>query len=71
MWPVNRQATLVFLAMNTQWLAGAMGFTGLNYCALAEVWRRLKVPKQERDAVFADLRVIEAGALDEIHKPKD
>ena len=48
-----------------------MGATGLDYGALDEVWKRLKVPKKKRDVAFSDLRVIEAGALNEMHKPKD
>ena len=70
-WPPNRTATLVFLAMGTQWRTGAMGATGLDYGALDEVWKRLKIPKKKRDVAFSDLRVIEAGALNEMHKPKD
>ncbi len=70
-WPPNRQATLVFLAMSTQWRSGFNGPTGLDYSALPEIWKRLNVPKKKRDAVFDDLRVIEAGALNEMHKPKD
>lgn len=71
MWPENRQATLVFLAMSTQWRSGFNGPTGLDYGVLPEVWKRLRVPKKKRDRVFDDLRVIEAGALNEMHKPKD
>jgi hypothetical protein len=70
-WPPNRLATLVFLAMSTQWRTGAAGATGLDYGALDEVWKRLNVPRKKRDATFSDLRVIEAGALNEMHKPKD
>ena len=57
--------------MGTQWRSGFNGPTGLDYCALAEVWKLLNVPKKERARVFDDLRVIEAGALNEMHKPKD
>ena len=70
-WPVNRQAALVFLAMRKQWLSGPGGYTGLNYCALAEVWKRLRVPKGKRDEVFSDFRIIESGALGAMYEPKD
>jgi len=70
-WPANRRATIVFLAMRTQWRTGFNGPTGLDYCALPEVWKRLQIPKKKRDQVFDDLRVIEAAALTEMHKPKD
>ena len=67
-WPENRQALLVFLTLRTQWRAGMNGPTGLDYGVLPEIWRRLKVPPAERDDVFADLQVIEAGALDAIYE---
>ena len=53
----------VFIAMTTQWRVGAAGPVGLDYAALPEVWRRLKVPPGERDRVFDDLRLMEAEAL--------
>ena len=62
---------MVFLAMRTQWRSGFNGPTGLDYSALPEVWKRLNVPKKKRDRVVDDLRVIESGALNEMHKPKD
>lgn len=67
-WPENITVTTVFLAMSTQWRHGFGGPTGLDYGALPEVWRRLKVAPDERDAVFHDLRVIEAAALNQMHK---
>lgn len=67
-WHDNRLAVRVFLAMGTQWRVGAGGPTGLDYGALPEIWRRLEVPPDERDAVFMDLRVLEGAALDEMHR---
>lgn len=66
-WPENMQATKVFLAMRTQWRIGMAGFTGLDYSALQEIWRRLKIPPSDRDAVFEDLRHIEQAALLAMH----
>lgn len=70
-WPVNRQATLVFLSMRTQWVSGPGGYTGMNYGSLGEVWQRLKVKKKDRDEVFSDFRIIESGALGEMYESKD
>lgn len=70
-WPDNRQAALVFIAMQTQWLSGMGGYTGLNYASLPEIWRRLKVPPAERDTVFADLKVMEITALNTMHTKED
>lgn len=66
-WPENLPAVRVFLAMRTQWLSTAGGLIGLNYAALPELWRRLKVPPDKRDEVFADLQVIEFAALEAMH----
>lgn len=67
-WPDNQQAVMVMLAMRTQWRIGTAGRTGLDYAALAEVWQRLKVPEEQRDAVFLDLQVIEDAALEAMHE---
>lgn len=67
-WPENRPATLVFLALRTQWRTGMNGPTGLDYSALPEVWRRCKVPPAERDDAFADLQVMEHAALAAMHE---
>lgn len=66
-WPENRQAVIVFRAMDTQWRAGMGGYTGLDYSALAEVWKRTHTKRRDRDRVFADLRVLESAALATIH----
>lgn len=70
-WPENRQAVVVFLAMRTQWRVGMGGFTGMDYAALPEVWRRTKTPPGDRDEIFEALRVMEIGALNEINKASD
>lgn len=67
-WPENVQATATFITMGTQWRSGFSGYTGLDYSALPEVWRRTKVPPEERDAVFADLVVIERAALEAMYE---
>ena len=66
-WPDNRLAVRVFQAMGTQWRVGAAGPTGLDYGVVPEIWRRLRVPPDQRDAVFMDLRVIEGAALEQTH----
>ena len=54
--------------MATQWRIGFAGPTGLDYSALAEVWRRTKTPPDERDDVFDSLRVMEDTALETMRK---
>lgn len=50
--------------MSTQWRVGFSGATGLDYGVLPEIWRRLKVPIDQRDEAFSGLRAIEIAALD-------
>ena len=49
--------------MGTQWRVGMGGPTGLDYNVLPEIWKRLKVPKKDRDQVFDDLQEMEHTAL--------
>lgn len=67
-WPENRQAVQVFLAARTQWRYASGGATGLDYAALPELWRRLRVSPLDRDAVFHDLQVLESAALSAMHE---
>ena len=67
-WPDNEQSIDVFVAMSTQWAHGFAGPTGLKYEALAEIWKRLRIPVKRRDAIFEDLRVMELAALKEMRK---
>lgn len=67
-WPENRRSVTAFLAMRTQWRYAAGGATGLDYSALPEIWRRVKVPPSDRDEVFHDVQVMEYAALDAMHE---
>lgn len=67
-WPENIRVFFLFHAMRTQWRMSMNGPTGLDYNVLPEMWRRLKVPPQDRDATFADLQVIEGAALTAMHE---
>ncbi|WP_225784257.1 DUF1799 domain-containing protein [Xenophilus sp. Marseille-Q4582] len=71
LWPENEQSLRVFDAMRTQWRMGFSGPTGFDYSALDEVWKRTKTPEEDRDEIFQDLQVMEAAALDEIHRKDD
>ena len=66
-WPDNGGGVRVFRAWGPLGGGGAAGPTGLDYGVLPEIWRRLRVPPDQRDAVFMDLRVIEGAALEQMH----
>lgn len=59
-WPDAIASVNVFVAMNTQWRGNG---SGLDYSALPEVWRRCGVPRNKRDEIFDDLRLMEGEAL--------
>lgn len=67
-WPDNKAAAQLFLAMRTQWRTGPSGAVGLDYGVLPEMWRLLKVPRDERTDRFNELRIIEVAALNEMHR---
>lgn len=62
-WPENWQSFQLFNSLQTQWRYSEGHHTGLDYSALSEVWRRLKIPMSERDDLFADLQHMEIAAL--------
>lgn len=72
-WPENVQSVNLFLSVGTQWRVGGMGgATGLDYPAVfATMDRLLRNESQERkDALFADVQVMERAALEEMAKAK-
>lgn len=70
MWPENVAAVNLFVALSTQWRMAPSGvLIGLDYAAVEPALRLTDVPRKRWRALFADLRVMEAAALDEL-KPK-
>lgn len=66
--PDNVPAFNVFVGMSTQWFMGPAGPIGLRYEVLPEMWRRIKIPPSDRDAVFSDIRTMEDAALQAMRK---
>lgn len=63
-WPDNRDAVRVFLACDTQWrVVQGVGYTGIDYAALPEVWKARRIDKQRRPEVFDGLKVMEREVL--------
>lgn len=59
----------MFVAMSTQWRMAPMGgMIGLDYGAIPPVLTLLAVPRRAWADVFADLRVMEAEALQEVRR---
>ena len=66
-WPENREAVEVFLALSTQWRFEGMSGTyfGLDYPGVEAALRMLRI--KDRRAVFDDLRAMERAALEELN----
>lgn len=66
-WPENWTAWTLFDALQTQWRAGPGGVLGLDYGVLADELRAREIPHEEHDRLRAEVRVMEAAALNEIY----
>lgn len=70
-WPENVPAWSLFDALQTQWRAGSGGVIGLDYAVLADELRIRAIPPEEHEQLRADVRVMEAAALQEIYAEND
>lgn len=67
-WPENRESVAFFREYcQTQWRSSMGGYTGLDYTAVLASLRTLRLGRDRRDEIFADVRVMESAALDAIH----
>ncbi len=62
-WPDNKAAVDVFVAMSTQWRVGGVGAIGFDYNVLPLVMNMIGTPEDERAGVFESLRLMEETAL--------
>lgn len=60
------EAVELFRKLTTQWIVGVGGLIGLNYQSLEFVLRLYK--KKKWRELFEDIREIEAGVLEAIHR---
>ena len=66
LWPENEQAYFLFNALRTQWRMGMRGPTGLDHNVLFRRLDRMGLDIDEYDQLDADIRVMEAEALEVI-----
>lgn len=62
-WAEHWPALRIFGAMQTQWLQGLNGRTGLNYAVLPIVQQGLGISPRKARTAFHHLQVMEAEAL--------
>ena len=66
-WPENWIAWSLFETLQTQWRAGPGGAIGLDYSVLADELRSRDIPHDDHEWLRAEVRVMEATALQEIY----
>ena len=71
-WPDTSQSVLVFDRLGSQWIYAGMGGvpTGLVYASIEPVLRVMNVRAEDWALVFEDIRVMEASALNEMHRQR-
>jgi len=67
-WPENWPAWSLFCEISGQWRTGMNGPTALDYTALFLRMDRLGLAGNEWEQRFADVRTIEAAALEQMGK---
>jgi len=60
------ESVQLFAAIGTQWRVGAGGATGLDYTAVLAVIRSMRLPRARADELFADVRIMERAALNQM-----
>ena len=74
-WAENWDSVLFFLLLGTQWRAlGGMErvhWLGLDYAGVEITLRAEQIPRRDRHALWADLRIMESAALEVLNKTED
>ena len=70
-WPENWPAFSLFVRMQTQWLCGMNGPTGLNYASLFALIDRMELSKSESSDLFDDMQTLEIAALNAMAEKGD
>lgn len=66
-WPENVESVNFFAdECFTQWRVGMGGCTGLDYTAVLFTLRNLRLGRKRTDEIFADVRIMERGALEQM-----
>ena len=67
-WPEHWDAVQFFMRLPTQWRYGMSGRTGLDYTAVLAMLREMRLPREQRDRIFAGVQVMESAALEEMKR---
>lgn len=67
-WPDNWGAVTLFVDLMSQWRMGMSGPIGLDYTAIPIVMDLRGISTEDRSALFSEIRVMEAGALEAMRR---
>jgi hypothetical protein len=70
LWPDNVATFKLWLSVQTQWVIGMNGRTGLEYAGVEACMRLHQVRKKEQREMFIGLQAMEHAALDEWSKKR-
>lgn len=65
LWPENEEVFWVWLGLQTQWMVGMAGATGLNYSGVESDLRMLEIPRARRRQFYVSIKHMEHAALEE------
>lgn len=64
LWPCNQESWRVFQRLQSQWMVGVGGATGLNYSGIESALRLMGIKGRKRSELFADIQVMEEATLE-------
>lgn len=66
LWPESEEAFYLWNALQTQWVVGMNGPTGLSYPGIEACMRLYQIPKKKRPRLFDLIRAMEQATLEEL-----
>lgn len=70
-WPENLQAFRLFDRVRGQWRSNMNGYYALDHNVVLAHMARMRLEDEEHDALFEDIRVMEAAGLAAMSEHKD
>ena len=65
LWPENEAVFWLWAGLQTQWVVGMAGATGLNYPSVETDMRMMGIPKKKRRDYYLFIKNMEQAALEE------
>jgi len=65
LWPENEEVFWLWAGLQTQWVVGMAGATGMNYASVESDMRMLGIPNKKRRDYYLLIKNMEQAALEE------